>query len=352
LALDPPEFIREAVAKALDDGFAANLPARGFKDLREAIAAKLKTENNIDAEPATEILVVTDTTRIVFCVCQYLIEAGEEVIIVDPGFNYGTQIELFGGKPVRVPAYESNGFRVDPEDIRASVSDKTKLIILNTPANPTGAVLDKTVLEEITRIALEYDFWILSDEACEQILYEGKKHVSIGSLDGMKDRTISAFSLSTSYAMAGWEVGYVTAPKEIIDEIEKLGEHMGSRVAAIAQRVALSALTGHRDFFLNILEKIVKNRVMVHQSLNSIEGVSCSLPASTFYAFANFSKLGLTSWNLVNYLLREYKVAMVPGSIFGINGEGFLRLTFAVDPAKLKEALVRIKKGVGQLFSY
>ena len=144
--LEAPEFIREADIKALDDGYAGNLPVRGFIDLREAIAAKLKAENNIEAKPDTEILVAADTTPIVFSVCQHLIEVGDEVIMVDPGVNYGTHIQLFGGIPVRVPAYESNGFVVDPEDIRLSINDKSKLIIINTPANPTGAVLDKTVL--------------------------------------------------------------------------------------------------------------------------------------------------------------------------------------------------------------
>jgi len=350
--LETPEFIREAVKKALDDGYAGNLPTRGFMDLREEIAAKLKAENNIVAKSETEILVAADIPPIVFSACRHLIEAGDEVIMVDPGFDYGSHIQLFGGIPVRVPAYQSNGFIVDPEDIRSSVTDRTKMIIINTPANPTGAVLDKAVLKGIANIARKRDLWILSDETYEHIVYNGKKHISIGSLDGMKNRTISVYSLSTSYAMAGWEVGYVVAPQAVIDEIEKLGEHMGTQVAAVVQRVALAVLNDHRNFVRKMLKEYEKNRAKVHQELNTIAGVSCLLPASTFYAFPNFTKLGLTSGNLARYLVRVHKVALVPGSIFGTKGEGFLRLSFAIDPAKLKEAIACIRKGVGRLLNH
>ena len=347
---ETPKFIREAVKKALDDGYAEYQPTRGFMDLRESITAKLKTKNNIDADPDTEVLVAAGTSPVVFSACRHFIEAGDEVIMVDPGFDYGSDIQLFGGIPVRVPAYQTNGFIVDPDDIRSSVTDRTKMIIINTPANPTGAVLDKAVLTEIAKIAREHNLWILSDETYEHIIFNGKKHISIGSLDGMKDRTISTYSLSMSYAMAGWDVGYVAAPQAVIDEMEKLGDHMGSRVAAVAQRVALAVMNDPRDFVRQMMKGYEKRRELVHRGLNAIEGVSCLLPEATFYAFPNFTELGLTSWNLARYLEREHNVALVPGSIFGTKGEGFLRLSFAIDPAKLKEALSCIKKGVGQLF--
>ncbi len=347
--LETPEFIRKAVKKALDDCYAGNLPIRGFMDLREAIAAKLKAENNINADPDSEILVAAGTTPIVFSACRHLIEAGDEVIVVDPGFDYGTHVQLFGGIPVRVPAYESNGFKVDPDDIRSSVTEKTKLVIINTPANPTGTILGKTVLKEIAKIARKHNLWILSDESYEHIVFDGKKHISIGSLDGMKDRTIFTYSLSTSYAMTAWGVGYAIAPKAVIDEMGKLCEHMGTRVAAVVQRVALAEMTAPRDSIRNRLKKYQNCRALVHQGMNAIEGLSCQLPEATFYAFPNFTKLGLTSWNLARYLVREHKVALVPGSIFGTKGEGFLRLSFAIDPARLKEAIACIKKGVGQL---
>ena len=348
----PPEFICETVAKAVDDGYAGNLPLRGFKDLRETIAAKLRAENNIEADPDSEILVAADKTPVLFRVCRHLIQAGDEVIMVDPGFNYGSYTQLIGGIPVRVPAYESNGFKVDPEDIRLALNDKTKLIIINTPANPTGAVLNKTVLNEIARIAREHDLWVLSDETFEHLIFNGIGHTSIGSLDDMKNRTISVYSLSASYAVAGWQAGYVVAPKTVIDELEKHCEYMESRDAAVVQQAALAAIHVRPDFVRKMMKEFEKRRAMVHQGLNAIEGVSCVMPASTFYAFPNFTKLGLTSWNLARYLVREHKVALLPGSIFGTRGEGFLRLTFAIDSADLKRAVSRIKNGVGQLLSY
>jgi aspartate/methionine/tyrosine aminotransferase len=251
-----------------------------------------------------------------------------------------------------VPAYESNGFVVEPEDIRLSISDKTKLIILNTPANPTGAVLDKTVLEVIANIAREYDLWVLADESLEHIVFDGKKHLSIGSFDGMKDRTISVYSIFRSHAMTGWKAGYVVAPKTVIDEIENLSEQMGFGVAAVVQHVARAVITAQQDLISERMKAYEKCRAIVHQGLNSIPGVSCLLPASTLYAFPNFSKLGLTSWNLSRHLLREHKVALLPGSIFGNNGEGYLRLSYAVYPSVLIEAISCIKKGAGQLLSY
>lgn len=344
-----PEFIREAVKKALDDEYTDYLPTRGLMILRAAIAAKVKTANNIDTDPDTEIIVTSDTIPIVFSACHHFIEPGDEVIVVDPGFDYGIHIKLLGGIPVKVPAYEANGFKVDPEDIQASVTDKTKLIIINTPANPTGVILEKTVLKEIVKIAREHDLWILSDESYEHIIFDGKKQISIGSLDGIKNRAISVYSLSASYAMNERGAGYVVAPKTVIDVIEKLCDHVGSRVATVTQRAALSTISAPRNFVHKLLKEYEERRAMVHQGLNAIEGVSCLLPASTFFAFPNFTKLGLTSWNLAKYLVREHKIALAPGSIFGINGEGFQRLCFAIDSDKLKEAISSIKKGVGQL---
>jgi aspartate/methionine/tyrosine aminotransferase len=346
---DTPEFIREAAKRALDDGFTRYPPAKGFQDLREAIAAKLKAENNIDADPDTEIFVAVGAMQVVFNTCLHVIEPGDEVIVVDPGYDYYSQIRLFGGVPVRVPAYEGKNFKVASEDIRAAVNDKTKLIIINTPSNPTGAMLDELELRDIAAIAQECNLFVLSDEPYEHIVFDNKRHISIGSFDGMKSRTISAYTLSKSYAMTGWRVGYASAPKAIIDEMEKLMEHMVSGVTAVAQRAALAAITGPQDCVRDMLKEYEKRREIVHKGLNDIEGVSCLLPESTFYAFPNFSRLGLTSWNLAKYLAREHKVALVPGSIFGKNGEGFLRLSFAADVANLEEGIGRIKRGLDHI---
>jgi aspartate/methionine/tyrosine aminotransferase len=346
---DTPEFIREAAKQALDEGYTRYPPAKGFPDLREAIAKKLHRENRIIADPASEIFVGVGAMQVIFNTILHLIEPGDEVIVIDPGYDYYSQIGLFGGVAVRVPAREQNLFKVDPADLKAAISHKTKLIILNSPSNPTGAVLEESQLREIASLARERNIFVLSDEPYEHILFEGRTHLSIASLEGMRPLTISAFTLSKSYAMTGWRVGYVAAPAFIIDEMEKLMEHMVSGVTAVAQRAALAAITGPQDCIQTMLGEYAKRRAVVHQGLNEMDGVSCIPPEATFYAFPNISKVGLSSWDLAKYLVQEHKVALIPGSVFGENGEGYLRLSFAASEASLREGLSRIKTGVEAL---
>jgi aspartate/methionine/tyrosine aminotransferase len=346
---DTPEFIRDAAKKALDEGYTRYPPAKGFEDLRQAIAHKLKAENNIIANPDTEIYVAVGAMQVIFNTCLHMLNPGDEVIVVDPGYDYYSQIRLFGGVPVTVPAYESNQFKVDPTDIKAAITEKTKLMIINTPSNPTGAIFDREILQSIAEMAIENDIWVLADEPYEHILFDGHQHVSIGSLDGMKERTISAFTLSKSYAMTGWRVGYTAAPKAIIDEMEKLMEHMVSGVTAVAQRAALAAITGSQACVQEMVATYDKRRHLVHEGLNAIEGIHCIKPESTFYAFPNISSTGLSSWDFAKYLAKEHKVAVVPGSIFGKAGEGYVRLSFAASTDQLRKGIERIKQGLSSL---
>jgi aspartate/methionine/tyrosine aminotransferase len=346
---DTPEFIRDAAKKALDEGFTRYPPAKGFLDLRKAIAGKLRRENNIDADPDTEIFVAVGAMQVIFNTILHVVEPGQEVIVIDPGYDYYSQIRLFGGVPVAVPALEKNGFKVDRDDIAAVLTDKTRLVILNTPSNPTGAMLDREVLEAIAKTAVENDILVLSDEPYEHIVFDGNAHVSIASLDGMKDRTISAYTLSKSYAMTGWRVGYAVAPKAFVDEMEKLMEHMVSGVASMAQRAALAAITGSQDCVKEMSAAYDRRRHIVHEGLNAIDGITCLNPESTFYAFPNISSFGLSSWDFAKYLVREHHVAVVPGSIFGENGEGHVRLSFAVDDEALEEGLQRIERAASAL---
>jgi len=346
---DTPEFIRTAAKKALDEGFTRYPPAKGFLDLRQALAAKLQAENGIEADPATEIFVAVGAMQVIFGTGLHLIDPGDEVIVIDPGYDYYSQIRLFGGVPVRVPAHAANRFKVDPDDLAAAVTNRTKLIVLNTPSNPTGAMLDEPTLRSIAALAQERDLWVLSDEAYEHIVFGDLRHRSIASFPGMKDRTISAFTLSKSYAMTGWRVGYAVAPAALIAEMEKLMEHMVSGVTAVAQRAALAAVTGDQDCVRQMVGEYVRRRTLVHEGLNAIPGVSCLRPEGTFYAFPDFSAFGLTSWELARYLVREYGVALVPGSIFGRNGEHFLRLSFAAGEDELRRGIERIRAGVAAL---
>jgi len=346
---DTPEFIRDAAKQALDEGYTRYPPAKGFADLRQAIANKLKTENNIIADPDTEIYVAVGAMQVIFNTCLHMLNPGDEVIVVDPGYDYYSQIRLFGGVPVAVPAYESNQFKVDPADIKAAISNKTKLMILNTPSNPTGAIFDEGILHAIAKLAIEHDIWVLADEPYEHILFDDNRHTSIGSFDGMAERTISAFTLSKSYAMTGWRVGYTAAPEAVIDEMEKLMEHMVSGVTAVAQRAALAAITGPQECVNEMVTTYDKRRHLVFEGLNAIDGIQCLKPESTFYAFPNISATGLSSWDFAKYLAKEHKVAVVPGSIFGKAGEGYVRLSFAAGTEQLEKGVARIKGGVDAL---
>jgi aminotransferase len=346
---DTPEFIREAAKKALDEGYTRYPPAKGFADLRRAIAAKLKAENDIDADPETEVYVAVGAMQVIFNTCLHMLNPGDEVIVIDPGYDYYSQIRLFGGVPVPVAVHESNRFKVDPADIKTAITDKTKLMIINTPSNPTGAIFDADILRTVADLAVENDIWVLADEPYEHILFDGHRHISIASLDGMAERTISAFTLSKSYAMTGWRVGYTAAPKPVIDEMEKLMEHMVSGVPAMAQRAALAAVTGPQDCVRKMVATYDQRRHLVHEGLNAIDGVSCLKPESTFYAFPNISSTGLSSWDFARYLVKEHRVAVVPGSIFGKAGEGYVRLSFAAGMDQLREGIARISRGVAAL---
>ena len=346
---DTPEFIRDAAKQALDDGYTRYPPAKGFVDLRQAIARKLKRENNILAAPESDIYVAVGAMQVIFNTCLHLLNKGDEVIVIDPGYDYYSQIRLFGGVPVAVPARESNRFKVDPDDIEAAITDKTKLMIINSPSNPTGAIFDEEILRATAQLALEHDLLVLSDEPYEHILFDGHQHISIGSFDGMAERTISAFTLSKSYAMTGWRVGYTAAPPAVIDEMEKLMEHMVSGVTAVAQRAALTAIEAPQDCVREMVATYDKRRRIVYEGLNAVDGIKCLKPESTFYAFPNIKSLGLSSWDLAKYLVKEHKVAVVPGSIFGKGGEGYVRLSFAANIEQLKEGIARIQLGVEAL---
>ena len=346
---DTPIHIRDAAKRGLDQGYTRYPPAAGFQDLREAVAKKVETENKLQADPDSEVFISVGAMQGIFNVMLHLVNQGDEVIVVDPGYDYYSQIRLFGGVPVRVAAREENRFKIDPADVKKAITPKTKAIILNTPSNPTGAVFDRKILEQIAAICKAHEIMVISDEPYEHILFDGNEHVSIGSLEGMKDLTVSIYTLSKSYAMTGWRVGYVVANKAIIAEMEKLMEHMVSGVTAVAQRAALAAISGSQDCVRQMVERYAKRRELVYNGLNSIKGISCIKPESTFYAFPNISSFGMSSWDFAKYMVKKHKVAMVPGSIFGENGEGFVRISFATSSENLEKALKKIEQGIARM---
>jgi aspartate/methionine/tyrosine aminotransferase len=254
-----------------------------------------------------------------------------------------------GGKPVFYPLWERNQFMPDPADILDRITKKTKIIIVNSPSNPLGSLIDKQYLKAIANIAQENDLLVVTDEAYERIVYDGLKHHSIGSFPDMKQRTISVFSCSKTYAMTGWRLGYLVGNKTVIKAMRKLQEHIYSHPSSISQRAAVTALMESEDFVKATVKEYSKRRELIVKMLNEIIGVCCLKPEGAFYVFPNVKAFGMTSKDLTNYLIKEAKIAVVPGSEFGSHGEGYLRISYALSRNMIEEGIGRMEKALRKL---
>ncbi|NHJ13785.1 MAG: pyridoxal phosphate-dependent aminotransferase [Candidatus Thorarchaeota archaeon] len=340
---DTPEHIREATKRALDEGHTRYTHNAGYIELREAFANKLKRENAIDADPVTEIMATAGGMGALVLANLVLVGPGDEVMYPDPGFvSHYAHIKLAEGTPVPVQLKKEHGFEVKAADIEDSITKKTKMIVLNSPNNPTGGVVSNSELRKIADLAIEHDLFVLSDEAYEQFRYDDIKPDFIGALPGMKERTISLFSLSKTYAMTGFRIGGTTGPAEVIGAMTKLQEHLLAMPTSIAQKAAEAAVNGPQDCVREMLSSFKKRRDAITKGLNSIEGVELEPPGGAFYVFPDVSAYGMKSYDLVLKILSETRVAAVHGSAFGTFGEGFLRLCYAVSQQKIDEALGRL----------
>jgi len=344
-----PAHIREAAKRALDEGYTHYTPNLGFPEFREALANKLKQKNKISVTP-DEVVVTSGGTEALFFAFYILINPGDEIVIPDPGFvTYESQVYFAGGTPVHFPLWGENNFHPDLEELKNYITPKTKAILLNSPSNPTGATFDKDELLAIAQLAQEKDIFVISDELYEDIVYDGREHISIASLPGMKERTISIFGFSKSYAMTGWRLAYLTAPLNLVKEIAKLLQNTAVCANSIAQRAGLSAIQGSQDCVKEMFAAYNERRNVLTEGLNEIQGLSCYAPEGTFYAFVNIKETGMTCEELSMYLLEECKVVTVPGTAFGKQGEGYIRLSFATSLDMVKEGVARIKKGIEKI---
>ena len=344
-----PSHIQEAAKKALDEGYTRYTPNLGFPEFRETLANKLKQKNKISVTPE-EVVVTSGGTEALFFAFYTLINPEDEIIIPDPGFvTYESQVYLAGGTPVYLPLRGENNFHPDLEELKNCITHKTKAILLNSPSNPTGAAFNKEELLAIAEIAKEKDLFIISDELYEDIVYDGREHISIASLPGMKEKTISIFGFSKSYAMTGWRLAYLSAPPNIVKEIAKLLQNSSVCANSIAQRAGLAAIQGSQDCVKEMFTAYNERRNVLIEGLNEINGLSCYAPEGTFYAFVNIKDTGMTSEELSTYLLEKCKVVIVPGTAFGAQGEGYIRLSFATSLEDIKEGIKRIKKGIEKI---
>lgn len=347
---DTPRHIVEAATRALEEGQTQYTPGLGIRELREAIARKVRRENRLEADPDMEIMVTAGAMEGVMLALLAVVDSGDDVIIGDPAYtNYPGQIKLADGRPVTVPVLEGHGFRMDPADIEFAITEKAKILMINTPANPTGTVLRMEDLQAIAEIAQRRDLFVLSDEPYERFTYDGIEHISLASLPDMKERTISVFSVSKTYAMTGFRLGYVVAPARVIDVMHKMQEDVVSCIPAFVQRAGIAALDGPQDCVHRMLEEYDRRRRFVVQALNEMDGISCLEPKGAFYAFPNVSSLGRTSEEVAVHLLKSNKVVCVPGTAFGSRAEGHLRLSYASSLEQLEEGLPRIAEGIQEL---
>jgi aspartate/methionine/tyrosine aminotransferase len=343
-----PENIVEAGVNALEHGATKYTPSAGIAELRAAIARHVGETRGIQVKPE-QVVVTPGAKPIMFFVILALVEAGDEVITPNPGFPiYESMINFVGGTPKFYRLREENHFRFDPDEFKSLVSDKTKLIIINSPHNPTGGVLERSDVQMIADIAIERDIPVLSDEIYWRILYDGE-YRSIMSLPGMQARTILLDGFSKTFAMTGWRLGYGVMNEELAPHITRLMTNSNSCTAAMIQWAGVEALTGPQDSVTKMVEAFHQRRDTIVSGLNAVPGLRCEMPRGAFYAFPNITGVGWESRKLSDYLLNEAGVACLSGTSFGKYGEGFLRLSYANSLENINEALRRIRTAVEKI---
>jgi aspartate/methionine/tyrosine aminotransferase len=343
------DYISHAGIHAIRDGQTRYNPPAGLVKLREAIAQDAGWRRGLDLKPA-QVVVGPGAKPGLFFPTLALVEPGDEVIYPDPGFpTYAAMIAVAGGVPVPVPLREEKGFSFDLETFDARVSSHTKLIVLNSPANPTGGVLPLADLEHIAAMAQKCDAWVLSDEIYARLAYDGQTVPSIASLPGMLPRTVLVDGFSKTYAMTGWRLGFMIMPEALAERVELLLTHSIGCTATFTQVAGIAALTGPQDEADAKVSEYQRRRDRIVAGLNALPGVSCRVPQGAFYAFPNVKSFGLPSTEIARRLLDEAGVAVLSGTDFGPNGEGYLRLCYATSVETIDGALEQLQQFFGRL---
>lgn len=333
-----PGHIIDAAKSSLDRGETHYTPSPGIPELRKAIAEKLRKENHIDAKPGS-IIVTPGAKQAIFEVMLSVLQEGDEAILFDPAWvSYDPCVKLAGAKTVWAQTARDDGFT--PVEPAKYITDKTKLIVINSPCNPTGGVYGKETLKEIADIAIDNNIMVLSDEIYEKIIYD-REHFSIGSFEGMQDLTITVNGFSKAYAMTGWRLGYVSAPKEVYEQMLKLHSHSVSQATSFVQYAGLAALQGDQTCIDDMVREFKTRRDLLVTGLNGL-GIKCARPDGAFYAFADASKFG-TGEEIAELLLNRAFIATTPGSAFGEAGNDFIRLSYATSQERIREALRRME---------
>lgn len=354
---DTPAHIKDAAKKALDQGFTKYTPAAGIPELKKAIAAKFEKDNGLKYSPE-QIIVSCGGKHSLYNLFQAVLDPGDEVVIISPYWvSYPDMGMIAGAKPVFVQTSASNGFRPTAKELAAAITSKTALVVINSPSNPTGAAIPEKDLRSLQPVLEQGDFWVVSDEIYEKMVYDGFKQVSLATFSKrLYEKTIVANGVSKTYAMTGWRIGYAAGDKEVVKAMGNIQSQSTSNPTSIAQKAAVEALTGSQNEVAVMVAEFKKRRDWIVKALEEIPGVSCYKPEGAFYVFPDFNPcLGKSvagkkisdSIALSEFLLDNAKVASVPGSAFG--AEGFIRLSYATSMENIREGIKRIREAVKKL---
>ncbi|OEH85729.1 aromatic amino acid aminotransferase [Desulfuribacillus stibiiarsenatis] len=340
-----PWHIRESSIHSLEKGITSYTSNAGLLELREEISKYLETGFSLKYSPQNELMVTVGASEAIDIALRALVSSGDEVLVVEPAYvSYSPCVILAGGTPVSVPTFQKDDFKLMPDALESKITAKTKAIIMCFPNNPTGAIMEKEDLEKIAKIIDKHDLIVISDEVYAELTY-GKRHVSIASLPGMKDRTINIGGLSKSFAMTGWRIGYVAAHPEIIGAMLKIHQYTILCAPIMGQVAALEAMKNGHNEMKKMIEQYDQRRRLIVKGFQEM-GLSCHTPKGAFYAFPSIQATGYDDHVFAEELLKETKVAVVPGSVFGEGGKGFIRCSYATSYSKISEALERIEKFV------
>jgi aspartate aminotransferase len=345
---DTPSNIIEVAGTALREGKTHYSPSAGIPELRQAVAEYTSETRGVDVTPE-QVVVTPGGKPVMFFTILALVEEGDEVLYPNPGFPiYESMINFVGAKPVPLVLEEERGFRFDVSQLRKKVTPRTKLLIINSPQNPTGGMLTREDLEEIAAVAKEHYLMVLSDEIYERIVYEGE-FVSFLSLPDVQDRTILLNGFSKTYAMTGWRLGYGVMPEELAVHITRLMTNSNSCTSTFTQFAGVEALRGPQEAAEEMVREFKRRRDVIVPGLNAIEGIRCAMPSGAFYVFPNIEGTGMNERDFADYLMEEAGVAVLAGTSFGEYGRGFIRMSYANSIENIKKALTNIEAAVGKL---
>ena len=343
-----PQYIRDAACDSLQKGHTRYTSNYGTDELRKAIAEKLRKENHLPAE-ASNVMVTVGGEEAMAAAVLALLDVGDEVLLSDPGYSpYDSMIKIANAVPVYVPLDEAKNFNFDLDELEKRITPRTTMLMLTTPGNPTGTMMDRRSLEQLSEICIKHDLVVVSDEAYERVLYDGNEHISIASLPGMWERTVTIQSFSKSHSMCGFRIGYIAACDALMRILIRCHQKIALCTSAISQDAALMALQQESEEIAHMLREFDKRRLLIYNTFVDL-GIPCNKPQAAFYVFPNVSCLGMDGDMFCSRFLDEYYVACVPGSEFGPNAKNNIRISYATSLEQCQEGMNRLRKFVAEV---